>query len=93
MLIYQRVHLFRSSFLRLMRGGIIIVGLLATSMWSPATAVAESAEANPKIHAGINAGEKIPAFKATDQNGREQTWQTLAGRNGLVLLFYRSADW
>jgi hypothetical protein len=34
-----------------------------------------------------------PPVHARDQFGREQTLATLAGPNGLVLLFFRSADW
>ena len=35
----------------------------------------------------------IPPFSAVDQNGRQQTFDTLRGPNGLVLMFIRSADW
>lgn len=38
-------------------------------------------------------GEPIPAFSVSDQHGRTQTFDSLKGPNGLVLLFYRSADW
>lgn len=38
-------------------------------------------------------GAKIPAFEARDQQGRVQTFDTLKGPKGLVLLFVRSADW
>ena len=34
-----------------------------------------------------------PAINAPDQHGEVQTFKTLAGRNGLLLLFVRSADW
>jgi hypothetical protein len=42
---------------------------------------------------GLAVGEKAPAFSARDQFGRVQTLDTLKGRNGTVLLFFRSADW
>ena len=42
---------------------------------------------------GIAEGQIAPPFKATDQFGHEQTNQTIAGKNGMVLLFFRSADW
>jgi hypothetical protein len=42
---------------------------------------------------GIAEGQIAPAFKAADQFGHEQTNQTIAGKNGAVLLFFRSADW
>jgi hypothetical protein len=42
---------------------------------------------------GLAVGEKAPAFSMRDQFGRAQTLETLKGRNGTVLLFFRSADW
>jgi len=42
---------------------------------------------------GLPVGQKAPAFSARDQLGRTQTLDTLKGRSGTVLLFFRSADW
>jgi peroxiredoxin len=42
---------------------------------------------------GLSAGEKAPAFSALDQFGRQQNLNSLRGKNGTVLLFFRSADW
>lgn len=42
---------------------------------------------------GLPVGRKASAFSAPDQFGRTQTLGTLKGRNGTVLLFFRSADW
>jgi hypothetical protein len=42
---------------------------------------------------GLPTGEKAPTFSIRDQFGRVQTLETLKGRNGTVLLFFRSADW
>jgi hypothetical protein len=42
---------------------------------------------------GPNIGARIPAFSATDQTGRQQTFASLRGPKGLVLMFVRSADW
>jgi hypothetical protein len=42
---------------------------------------------------GLAAGQRAPSFSARDQFGRTQTLETLKGRNGTVLLFFRSADW
>lgn len=41
----------------------------------------------------IAIGQPAPDFRAVDQFGHEQTRQSLSGPNGLVLLFFRSADW
>ncbi|MBI4907246.1 MAG: hypothetical protein HY820_26715 [Acidobacteria bacterium] len=38
-------------------------------------------------------GSKIPSFDVTDHMGRRQTFESLRGSKGLVLLFIRSADW
>ena len=42
---------------------------------------------------GPEVGDKIPSFSLPDQNGRIQDFGSLAGPNGLLILFYRSADW
>ena len=42
---------------------------------------------------GLAVGQKAPAFSARDQFGRVQTLESLKGKNGTVLLFFRSADW
>jgi len=42
---------------------------------------------------GPAVGETIPEFEATDQNGSLIHFQDIAGPNGAVILFHRSADW
>jgi peroxiredoxin len=42
---------------------------------------------------GPAVGARIPQFEAIDQNGNRQTFATLKGPKGLLLLFSRSADW
>jgi hypothetical protein len=42
---------------------------------------------------GIPAGKLAPPFRARDQFANERTLSSLMGPNGLVLLFFRSADW
>ena len=42
---------------------------------------------------GLKPGAKAPFFSLQDQAGKPQTLSTLSGRNGLLLLFFRSADW
>ena len=41
----------------------------------------------------IEAGKNAPAFQARDQFGKRRTLSSLMEPNGLVLLFFRSADW
>jgi peroxiredoxin len=61
------------------------LALLAVLAWSALAADP------PKT--GPAAGASIPAFEGVDQNGKRQTFETLRGPKGLVLLFTRSADW
>jgi hypothetical protein len=42
---------------------------------------------------GLSVGQKAPDFAASDQFGHRQSLATLKGKNGTVLLFFRSADW
>lgn len=42
---------------------------------------------------GLQPGENAPGFNLPDQDGKQQNLSTLAGPNGLLLLFFRSADW
>jgi hypothetical protein len=42
---------------------------------------------------GPDVGQRIPAFEVVDHSGRSQTFESLKGPKGLLLLFYRSADW
>jgi hypothetical protein len=42
---------------------------------------------------GLAAGASAPEFTLKDQNGQERDRSSLSGPNGLVLVFFRSADW
>ena len=42
---------------------------------------------------GLPVGAAAPEFKLKDQTGRERDFASLTGSNGLVLVFFRSADW
>jgi hypothetical protein len=66
--------------------------ILTVAALALAAVAARSQDASPK-EKGPAVGRSIPAFKARDQFGREQTLSTLAGPKGLLLLFVRSADW
>jgi peroxiredoxin len=45
------------------------------------------------LKTGPEIGTHIPDFAAADQNGQRQTFASLRGPKGLVLMFVRSADW
>ncbi len=42
---------------------------------------------------GPNIGEPIPPFRAPDQQGRIQTFDSIRGPRGAIIVFIRSADW
>ncbi len=42
---------------------------------------------------GPKVGDTIPTFDGVDQFGKRQTLDTARGPNGLMLVFFRSADW
>ncbi len=51
------------------------------------------AAAEEPIETGPDVGEPIPEFNLRSQNGDLQQFDDLRGRDGLLLLFYRTADW
>ncbi len=57
-----------------------------------AAQAAAPARPNP-MDLGPAVGQPLPAFLATDQNGVVRNFDSLKGPNGLMLLFFRSADW
>jgi len=42
---------------------------------------------------GPQVGEHVPDFTLKDQNGKTWTLQSIMGPKGVMLVFYRSADW
>lgn len=48
---------------------------------------------NDRYTTGPEPGERIPDFFLPDQDGVSRSLARLAGLNGLLLVFYRSADW
>jgi hypothetical protein len=61
---------------------VITLMLLTTLIQGPA-----AGEWGPAV------GQPLPAFEAPDQDGRPRSFGDLHGPKGLVLLFFRSADW
>jgi hypothetical protein len=51
------------------------------------------AEVTQPFSPGPAVGDRLPAIGAVDQDGRTRTFESLRGPKGLVLLFFRSADW
>ncbi len=42
---------------------------------------------------GPQVGGQVPDFTLVDQHGQSRTRASLMSRNGLMLVFFRSADW
>jgi hypothetical protein len=42
---------------------------------------------------GPAVGQALPAFESRDQHGQARDFASLTGPKGLVLVFFRSADW
>ncbi len=47
----------------------------------------------PAAQRGPALDQPLPAFEAPDQDGRLQSFETLRGPKGLVLILVQSADW
>jgi hypothetical protein len=72
--------------------GFLLISLLLISQGA-SFAAANPAQANAAKEVGLAEGRTAPHFHAMDQSGRDQSDTSIAGRNGTVLLFFRSADW
>lgn len=77
-----------------MRSGCFIaMSLLAGIAAAQETGVRPLPDLDKGLKTGPAVGTMIPAFEVADHAGRMQTFETLRGPQGLVLLFIRSADW
>jgi hypothetical protein len=75
---------------RLFAAALLVV---AQSVTQPAPLGPGSPPTVPLEQRGLAVGESIPSLDLVDQTGARRTLKDLTGRNGLVLLFVRSADW
>jgi len=48
---------------------------------------------NDGATSGLAVGAKIPDFALLDQHDEQRSFRDLSGREGLLLVFSRSADW
>jgi hypothetical protein len=70
-----------------------IVSFLGIVMFASAQLPGSGDGASRVPSIGLEVRSKTPAFQLRDQNGHEQSNETLKGTNGTILLFFRSADW
>jgi hypothetical protein len=64
---------------------------MCRTLWLCAFPIATLYGQNPKT--GPAVGQAIPDFSAHDQDGRSQTFKSITGPKGAMLVFFRSADW
>ena len=70
--------------------------LLAATLLSAGPTLQQSAPPRRPVDVaklGPQVGERVPDFNLIDQNGKSWTLQGILGRNGAMLVFFRSADW
>jgi cytochrome oxidase Cu insertion factor (SCO1/SenC/PrrC family) len=66
--------------------------MILASVILAASQAAAPERPNP-MDLGPSIGQHLIAFEAKDQNGARRSLDSLRGPNGLVLVFFRSADW
>jgi peroxiredoxin len=60
----------------------LFLALLAVAAFSPVASAK-----------GVEVGKTIPSITAKDQNGKEQSFDSLKGTKGLTIVFIRSVEW
>jgi hypothetical protein len=58
-----------------------------------ASALAQGKRPALILKTGPEIGQPIPPFRLPDQHGRKQTFETIRGPKGALIVFHRSADW
>ncbi|MBI4463760.1 MAG: hypothetical protein HY647_03550 [Acidobacteria bacterium] len=91
-----RRHPWRIGTARLALWGTILYGataLLAQGQPGTSETSSQAGATTPAIPTGPEVGQRIPYFRARDQFGRWQDFNSIRGPKGAVLSFNRSADW
>ena len=78
----------KSSIIWVLLGVSLLI--VAVALICPDAAHAQYKADNNSI---LQIGNKIPLLTGTDQFDKSRDFENLKGPNGLVILFYRSADW
>ena len=67
---------------------------LTALLWQPSAAQQGATHTPIDItKLGPQVGQLIPDFSVKDQDGKTWTRQSILGRRGAMLVFFRSADW
>jgi len=73
---------------------ITVASAVVWALVSLATQLAAQQPVLPDVQKlGPQVGSRVPDFTLFDQKGQSQTLASLMGPKGLMLVFYRSADW
>jgi hypothetical protein len=71
--------------------------VMVTFLHRPAAGAVQQGRTQPVLPdvetLGPQVGSRVPEFRLVDQHGQSRTLASLTGRNGLMLVFFRSADW
>ncbi len=79
---------------RLAAASAVVVGLMAGAPLAKTQATtASQAPASDVQAVGPRVGERVPDFTLRDQSGQPRTLTSVMGPKGLMLVFFRSADW
>ena len=81
---------------RLLRGwmlGLVVALALSVGPSAAARQPAPQVDMPDVQRLGPQVGERVAAFTLRDQHGQSRTLESLIGPKGLMLVFYRSADW
>jgi cytochrome oxidase Cu insertion factor (SCO1/SenC/PrrC family) len=66
---------------------ILAAGSLSAQTPSTAAVTVDVQKLGPQV------GAKVPDFKLNDQQGQPRTLRSVMGPKGVLLVFFRSADW
>jgi len=72
---------------------LLLVGRLAMAQGQAGAQARPAWMDAPPTSTGLAVGKKIPVFRATDQSGKIQDFNSIRGPKGAVIMFSRSADW
>ena len=81
--------------LRVKKKGDVLRGKIPAAILVALTAFLAfpAAAAEEPIATGPEVGSRIPDIQAPDQSGEIRSFEDLRGPEGLLLLFFRTADW
>ena len=77
----------RMRFRRWALGWLSFLAMSAVVVTAQQPQLLDTSKIGPKL------GDVAPEFSGSDQNGIVRSLKASAGRNGTMLVFFRSADW